>query len=271
MSRYVFRSEEERNNDLKNTLINVIRDGNNTSKIIEILSISPQFYDESYPLEWDKIKMNSTLVDQMCLLHPEINLNDPPKTIDVPFVYFMLKNNQEALLQRLIHEAKNINPNYKKPNITIPYRFVNEKDEQGNVNVVIYYLPKYDGTPKSEEFRMPLNDVKYGSMEYFYYLNLPNYVDSISREMVIEQLRPYYLKDQAVKSFADSLKDNRQIDLLNGSITLKPFEVRTFDDSKNAFGFGVTLTDDELWSQLEKQRDAFQEKHPDLVKGKGNK
>ena len=73
MVKYKFRSEEERNKELKNTLINVIKDGNNTSKIIEILAISSHFYDETYPLDWDKIKANKTLVEQMYLLHPNLS------------------------------------------------------------------------------------------------------------------------------------------------------------------------------------------------------
>ena len=90
MVKYKFRSEEERNKELKNTLINVIKDGNNTSKIIEILAISSHFYDETYPLDWDKIKANKTLVEQMYLLHPNLSKQETPKTVDVPFAYFML-------------------------------------------------------------------------------------------------------------------------------------------------------------------------------------
>lgn len=265
MIKYKFRSEEERNKELKNTLIDVIKNGNNTSKIIEILAISSHFYDELYPLDWDKIKTNKTLVDQMYLLHPNLSKEQSPKTVDVPFSYFMIKHNQQVLLQRLIHEAENKNPQYRKPNITIPYRFVNSKDDKGNPNIIIQYLPKYDGTEKSEETRVTLSEVKYGSMQYYYYLNLPNYIDSISREMVIDQLRPFYLKDQAIKSFADSLKDSRFIDLINGSVTLKPFVVEKFDDTKNAFGFGVTLTDQALYEDLERQRKQFEIEHPELV------
>lgn len=269
MVKYKFRSEEERNKELKNTLINVIKDGNNTSKIIEILAISSHFYDETYPLDWDKIKANKTLVEQMYLLHPNLSKQETPKTVDVPFAYFMLKHNQQVLLQRLIHEAENKNPKYKKPNITIPYRFIKSEDDKGNPKIVIQYLPKYDGTEKSEEARTTLSDVEYGSMQYYYYLNLPNYIDSISREMVIDQLRPFYLKDQAVKSFADTLKDSRYIDLLNGSVTLKPFVVENFDDTQNAFGFGVTLTDDAIYADLERQREQFERDHPELVRANG--
>ena len=87
--------------------------------------------------------------------------------------------------------------------------------------------------------------------------------------MVIDQLRPFYLKDQAVKSFADTLKDSRYIDLLNGSVTLKPFVVENFDDTQNAFGFGVTLTDDAIYADLERQREQFERDHPELVRANG--
>lgn len=268
MSNTRFRSEEERNAELKQTLIDVIQKGDNVSKIIEILALSSSFYGEKYPLQWDKIKTNEMLIEHLCKMDPALDKERPPKTIDVPFAYFMLKNNQQVLLQRLIHEAGNSNRQYRKPSITIPYRFVKGEDENGKPTMIVQYLPKYDGTEDSTKTRIDLKDIKYGSMRYFNYLNLPSYIDLLSRDEVIEQLRPFYLKDQIVLNFAKILKETRYIDLLNGAVNLQPLKIDNFDDKKNIYGFGVTLTDNEAWERMEAERRKFELEHPELVEVK---
>ena len=266
MRAYKFKSAEERRADLKNTLITAIKKGDNVSKIIEILAVSSDFYKDSFPLDWKNVEQNKVMVDFFARKE-RMDLENPPAFVNVPFAYFMLKHNQSTLLQRLIHDADNDHPNYRKPMITIPYRFVNDKDENGKPIVAVYYLPKYDGTEKSDATRQKLN-VAENSMQYFYYLNLPNYISLLSRQQILDQLRPFYLKDQAVLEFARKLKEYRHIDLINGSTNLKPIEERKYDDTKNAYGFGVTLTDSEQWERMEAERKRFEAEHPELVNAK---
>lgn len=272
MRSYQFRTEEERHFELKKTLSDAIIQGDNVSKIIEIIAISPDFYREKFALDWGKVKNNAALVDYFSK-RDRFDKNNPPPTIDVSFAYFMIKNNQSVLLQRIIHDADNEHRSYIKPQITIPYRFVSlkEKNEDGQevTRKAIQYLPKYDGTPESEGARQTL-DVREGTMRYFYYTNLPSYIALLSRSQILDQLRSYYLKDQAVLEFAKKLKDNRYIDLLNGSSTLEPVKKQEFDDTKNIYGFGVVLTDSEGWERMLAERKRFEQTRPEYVNPKSS-
>lgn len=189
------------------------------STLLMLLSMYPQFKIAAYSIEVDKLKNAQFVLDFLSEKYGERT------QYQVPFAYWLIKNNQQGVLVNLVD----------KPNandvIYSPFQsFFNENKE-----MVFTYNHKYNGEKLTKEnvknyhenrTQLEIEDNKLLRWQLSF---LPKIVSPMPQSLLISQLKPFYKLDQSVQKFTETLMANRKIDIVHGQFGILAAKARIAD------------------------------------------